>query len=142
MPSPRPLACRYAALGSSVPGEVLDGFEDAPAWPIVIANIAVSAALRHAVRLLCAVQAYPGKLGQRIVGSRRATLREGHHAGRVSPQPHRGSVAVQVAAHMITAIQVFQQPLMESVESQIKVGPRLTPECTARFDALVSSLAV
>ncbi|PRW32837.1 Amino acid permease 2 [Chlorella sorokiniana] len=60
------VACTgYAALGSAVPGEVLDGFEEAPAWPIVIANIAV-------------------------------------------------------AAHMITAIQVFQQPLMESIESQIK----------------------
>ena len=27
----------------------------------------------------------------------------------------------QVAAHMISAIQVFQQPLMESIESQVKV---------------------
>ncbi|PRW33070.1 Amino acid permease 2 [Chlorella sorokiniana] len=60
------VACTgYASLGSAVPGEVLDGFTDAPDWPMVLANLAV-------------------------------------------------------AAHMITAIQVFQQPLMCTIESYVK----------------------
>lgn len=37
------IACTgYASLGDGVPGEVLNGFPDAPNWLMVIANLAVS----------------------------------------------------------------------------------------------------
>lgn len=58
----------YAALGlneQTMPGEVLEGFTDAPAWPVIIANLAI-------------------------------------------------------AVHMISAYQIFAQPMFDTVESHIK----------------------
>ncbi|PSC67392.1 Amino acid permease 2 [Micractinium conductrix] len=58
------VAC-YAALGNGVPGEVLEGFEDAPDWLLIVANL-----------LIC--------------------------------------------VHMITAWQVWAQPVFDTIESHLK----------------------
>eukprot|EP00887_Chlorella_sp_A99_P001284 scaffold14.g1284.t1 len=42
----------YAALGNDVPGEVLEGYLQAPAWPLVLANLAVAVHLISAYQVL------------------------------------------------------------------------------------------
>lgn len=41
----------YAALGSNTPGELLNGFPDAPNWVIVVANLAVCVHMISAIQL-------------------------------------------------------------------------------------------
>ncbi|EFN54340.1 hypothetical protein CHLNCDRAFT_24724, partial [Chlorella variabilis] len=57
----------YASMGDAVPGEVLDGFTDAPPWVLIVANLAI-------------------------------------------------------CVHMLSAFQVFAQPIFDSIESQIKAA--------------------
>lgn len=50
-PPPPPYLRSYAALGSGTPGQVLNGFPDAPTWTIVVANVAVAAHMVTAIQL-------------------------------------------------------------------------------------------
>lgn len=46
------IACTgYAALGSMVPGNVINGFPDAPKWVVIVANLAIAAHMVTAIQV-------------------------------------------------------------------------------------------